>query len=417
MLDQLHALVETTGLPSAPRDRVRALVDIAIGALGQSFVEQPRMKRDAVSGQLRASHPLLRLGTGRTSDEIALAEWAEVGLYLEAFARDPRIKDCVVGLKSQFESTLFQLAVAFRLRAAGCGQVVLEPDTARGRAHIAFQHEGVCYVAECYRINKTFFDYFQEAQGGFLDALFDLLPEEKTFSVTVSLGAPPTFDTFRRVLRRIAEMRDELKQRPDVVHLQRRLDRHLVGLEDITDTVPDPDFDMRESGPPLRKRYQDADTCTVLRNVVNRSLIEAVDSSVTSGTRGTRVHIWKHFSEVPTKKPHEILLSRLNTKLKQTKPLKPGVFRLLFADFPFGLFLPMRNPGSLHEVTDRAARHFTDVAGIFVMERSFEAANRFSYRAAFLPVSPQKELLRQLVDRLGTVEGLNFFTPTNPSSG
>ena len=176
MKDRINYLVETCRLPSLPATRLRQLADIFSAAVGVEFLSNPPTKRDPISGRARVRHRLLRMLASSKDATFAVSELAEVGLYLETFASDSQIRACVDGLRNDYESTLFQLAMAYRLCAAGCTTVHLEPETARGRADVAFTYDGIPFVAECYRLSKGLSDYFAEAQHALYDRLLELVP-------------------------------------------------------------------------------------------------------------------------------------------------------------------------------------------------------------------------------------------------
>ena len=115
------------------------LADIAFSALGREFFESVLYKTNRVTRKKEISHPLIRALSGGNVSELGASELLEIGLYLKCLLNDPRISDCITTLKipAQYESTLFQLAMAYRLKMVGC-EVRLEPRTVRGRSDIEF---------------------------------------------------------------------------------------------------------------------------------------------------------------------------------------------------------------------------------------------------------------------------------------
>lgn len=240
MIDRINYLVETCRLPSLPATRLRQLADIFSAAVGTEFLSNTPTAHDPISRHARVRHRLLRMLTSSKDAEFAISELAEVGLYLETFACDPRIGACIDGLRNDYESTLFQLAMAYRLRAAGCTTVHLEPETARGRADVAFTFDGMPYVAECYRLSKAFSDYFVEAQRALYDGLLELVPPGRIYSFTVVIGHVPTFDTFRKIIAKFRKIVTAMALTPNPSSTGHRFGEHVLGVEDITDAEEDP---------------------------------------------------------------------------------------------------------------------------------------------------------------------------------
>ena len=342
MINRINYLVETCRLPSLPAPRLRQLADIFGAAVGAEFLSNPPTKRDPISGRIRVRHRLLRMLSSLKDSKFAISELAEVGLYLEAFASDPQIRACIDGLRNDYESTLFQLAMAYRLRVAGCMTVHLEPETARGRADVAFTYDGIPYVAECYRLRKGFSDYFAEAQHALYDGLLELVPLRRKYSFTVVIGRVPTFDTFRNIIARFRQIVAAMASTPNLSSTGHHFGEHVLGVEDITDAEEDPDLRVSQDGTPQWRRYQDADALFVREMARGNNAFEALDAPCGERAFLTRVFVWKKFENPKPKKPDDVLLTKLNAKLKQTKPKQGKGRRILFVEYPFGLFIKAR---------------------------------------------------------------------------
>jgi len=93
------------------------------------------------------AHPLLKRITF-SPPEVGSGELLELGVYLSEFAADPAVTKILASRKNvkEYESTLFHLAIAYRLRRAGC-KPTLEPKTDRGRSDILFTFEDRTYIA------------------------------------------------------------------------------------------------------------------------------------------------------------------------------------------------------------------------------------------------------------------------------
>lgn len=409
MRDTINYLIETCRLPSLPATRLRELADIFSAAVGAEFLSNPPTKRDPISGRARVRHRLMRMLASSKDDTFAISELAEVGLYLETFACDPRIGACVDGLRNDYESTPFQLAMAYRLHAAGCTTVHLEPETARGRADVAFTYDGIPYVAECYRLRKGFSDYFAEAQHALYDGLLELVPLRRKYSFTVVIGRVPTFDTFRNIIARFRQIVATMASTPNLSSIGHHFGEHVLGVEDITDAEEDPDLRVSQDGTPQWCRYQDADALFVREMARGNNAFEALDAPCGERAFLTRVFVWKKFENPKPKKPDDVLLTKLNAKLKQTKPKQGKGRRILFVEYPFGLFIKARQSDSLRHIQQRAISQFEDFSALVVMERRAGRTNRFCYESAILQGRQENAIPQSLVDRLSVVEQADIF--------
>lgn len=409
MIDRINYLVETCRLSSLPATRLRQLADIFSAAVGIEFLSNPPTARDPISGRARVRHRLLRMLASSKDATFAISELAEVGLYLETFASDPQIRACVDGLRRDYESTLFQLAMAYRLRAAGCTTVHLEPETARGRADVAFTFDGMPYVAECYRLSKAFSDYFVEAQHALYEGLLELVPPGRKYSFTVVIGDVPTFDTFRKIIAKFRKIVTAMALTPNLSSTGHRFGEHVLGVEDITDAEEDPDLRVWQDGTPRRRRYEDADALFMREMARGSNAFEALDAPCGERVFLTRVFVWKKFEYPKPKKPDDVLLTKLSAKLKQTKPKHGKGGRILFVEYPFGLFIKARQPESLRYIQQKAISQFEGFSALVVMERRAGRTNRFCYESAFLQGRQENALPQPLVDRLSVVEQADIF--------
>jgi hypothetical protein len=355
--------------------------------------------------------------TSSKDAKFAISQLAEVGLYLEAFASDPQIRALLDGLRNDYESTLFQLAMAYRLGAAGCTAMHLEPETARGRADVAFTYDGMPYVAECYRMSKGFSDYFVEAQHSFYDGLLELVPPGRTYSFTVVIGRLPTSDTFRKIISRFREIVTQMLSTPDILTIRDRFGVHVLGVEDITGAEEDPDLTVSEQGTLQRRRYEDADAHFLREMAPGRNAIEALDAPYSERVFLTRVFVWKKFENPKSKKPDDVLLAKLSAKLKQTRPKQGKVGRILFVEYPFGLFIKARQPDSLRHIQQKAIAQFEDFSALVVMERRAGRTNRFCYESAILQGRQENAIPQSLVDRLSIVEEADILALVQHAQG
>lgn len=136
---------------------------------------------------------------------------------------------------------------------------------------------------------------------------------------------------------------------------------------------------------------------------------EALDAPYGERVFLTRVFIWKKFEYPRPKKPDDVLLNKLSAKLKQTKPKQGKGGRILFVEYPFGLFIKARQPESLRHIQQKAISQFEGFSALVVMERRAGRTNRFCYESAFLQGRPENAIPQTLVDRLSVVEQADIF--------
>lgn len=386
------------------------LADIAFSALGKDFFDSVLYKTNRVTRKKEISHPLIRALIGGNVPELGTSELLEIGLYLKCFSTDPRINDCITTLKlpAQYESTLFQLAMAYRLKMVGC-EVCLEPPTIRGRSDIEFRCENVTYIGECYRVNRTFWDYVGAFEDYLYKELIDLVPSGKKYAFTVKLNSLLTFHGMRETLKRYQEILDEFNSRDDLVRIELKYKNNVLGVEDITDLSEDPDFKTDDDGQVKRIRYLDADWCICPSSMKGGNIFRLLDNPTAEKDRGSRVIVWKNYKEKYIKSPYTILESKLSKKLKQAKVDNPGARRLLLVEFPCGLFFTGKISDQHRKIQYDAVKKFENVAGILLTERQAGTKNRFMYEGIFLPGRLENALPESVLERLNQVELSDIF--------
>ena len=156
--------------------------------------------------------------------------------------------------------------MAFRVKKIGT-DVKLEPPTRRGKADLSFIFNGNKYIGECYRIGKTFLNYFGELKFTLFDQLLKNVPKGKIYTFTIKIDSILTFDGMRRLLKRSKLILNEFNNRTDLARADFIYLNHRIGVEDITDYSEDPDFIFKENGDFEFKRYLDADAGANLMSV------------------------------------------------------------------------------------------------------------------------------------------------------
>lgn len=390
---------------------VNSLSDIFFSAFGEAFFNNLPESINRITGQKEIAHPLIKNIVAKNfPPEMGISELLEVGLYLKSFSTDPKISYCINNLRdvSQYESTLFQLAMAHRLKLAGC-QVGLEPETIRGKADISFEYTGVKYIGECYRINKKFSDYYREFEGGFYDVLFRLVPRGKKYAFTIKLNYLLTPDGMRSILQRYKNILNDFNSQQYLTHIEFNHKNNLVGVEDITHLELDPDFKLDEKGNVKRIRYLDADSCVCAVPVKGTSIFRFMDTPLAKREHASRVILWKNYKKPSTKSAYNILEQKINQKLKQTKVEDISTRRVLFVEFPFGLFWGGKITDAQRKIQNDALRRFQNIAGIVLTERTLNNKNRFFYQGVILLGNLQYSIPESLCNSFNRVELDDLF--------
>jgi hypothetical protein len=386
------------------------LAEVVIGAFGRSFFENPRRKKDPITLEQIAAHPLIRnINTTPATPESGVVDLMELGLYLRTFAADPAIGGILASLKNEklYESTRFHLAIAFRLVRAGCSPT-LEPKTDRGKSDILFTFDDRPYVAECYRIHTNFFEQTGEFESFLARRLNSETPAGKKYRFKVHLNTSLTYDGMRRMLRKAIDMLSLFHSREDLQIVQLKHGPHILGIEDITGIEPDPDYD--QPGKPARPLRNDEADLIVCRTLVMAENIFAIQEGAHDEIRGSRTLIRRGYKRTSPKNPYSVLEARIGDKLKQTK-ITGGVYgRLLFVEFPWGLELESKE-GVRKGLRDNFARRFPDVGAVALLERR-PVDKHFGYRGTVLWGNEQAAIPRSLIEKLNEVELQGLFTPS-----
>lgn len=387
-------------------------MDIFFSCFDNKFFSEASYNTNPITKKIQYKHPLVNslLITDPKNSELGIVELLEIGLYLREFYKDKNIKFCLSCLKnaSFFESTLLQLAFAFRLKKSG-SDVNLEPITERGKSDILFKFDEKTYIAECYRINKTFLDYIGRLQFDLADFLFSKVSKSKKFCFTIEINTIITPHGIRRLTRQMEQALTTFFTN-NLLKMEIKIDKHIFGIQDITGIEPDPHFDFSngQKFPEfVGKPAHNGCVCQVQYNA--RTVFEVSKMKAKEGVRGNRLFVWENFKRDLHKNAFNILKDKLNSKLKQTKINDPTVGRILIAEFPFGLFFEGRLESRHEEILKQAERNFENISCIILCERRANEINRFGYRAMFLPSGNKVSFPERLYQNLLQLEMGDIF--------
>ncbi|WNG21012.1 hypothetical protein [Cystobacter fuscus] len=159
-------------------------------------------------------HPLGRFL--HVAGEPQIAEVIELGRYLLAFSSSPAFGTIVSTLAapSQYQSTLLQLATAYRLRRALNVDVHLEPPAQNGRlGDISFEYASNRYNAECY-LPRIEGEVTPECELLLKDCLKILKEADVPISAAIQLWSMPNAALRKVMVGLIREQVKEIKECP-----------------------------------------------------------------------------------------------------------------------------------------------------------------------------------------------------------
>jgi hypothetical protein len=392
-----------------PGDVIDELSDIFFSALGSDFFSNVHMMKNRYTLRKEPAHPLIKNLLNKNLKAIAVIELIEIGLYLKCFMHDPEISACIDSLKNrtQYSSTLFQLAVAFRIKKPGC-DVQLEPKTLTGKADIKFRYNENDFIGECYRPSFNFFTWFGEAISVICNGLITSVPKNKKYAFTVKLNSVLSFDGARRFLsvmsKEISQFESSSENKKELC-----LNSHIIGIEDITELKNDPDFLSYETGKVEQIRYDDCDSSVVERKVEMSKLLGGKDTRRLEGDRGSRVFIWKNFEQRLTKNSYQRLEKKISKKLKQTKTDHASNKRMLFVEMPFGVYTENDFESYHNSISKRVIPKHDNVFGIFLFDRQL-GNNRYAYQGILLHKWGFHDLAKSLLLKMNQVEESDIFS-------
>ena len=129
-----------------PLDKLIDGYYLVCGVLGPDWISEQEHKLKAGGRTVSGAHPLYRHITAPTDTSLVFV--CELAEYLKVFQHDPAISTIIADLKtSKFESTLFELAMAYRWHDAG-SVVALRPSTPKGEADFSAKIRGKLFVVE-----------------------------------------------------------------------------------------------------------------------------------------------------------------------------------------------------------------------------------------------------------------------------
>jgi hypothetical protein len=129
-----------------PLDKLIESYYLVCSVLGSDWISEEEHKLKAGDRTVSDAHPLYRHITSPTDTSLVFV--CELAEYLKVFSQDPAIPTIIADLKSsKFESTVFELAMAYRWRDAG-SVVVLRPSTPKGEADFDARIQGKTFVVE-----------------------------------------------------------------------------------------------------------------------------------------------------------------------------------------------------------------------------------------------------------------------------
>lgn len=167
-------------------------VQLVISAFGWEWIHTQSKRARGRGVPVMVRHPLVIAFENLEGPD--LMGIIELGRYLGTFHDDPQIGAVIQGMRarSQYASSFFHLAMAYRFSAAGA-EVVLEPESLRGRADFRIQYGPLSVLCECWRQEEA---SLPSALESLLEraARWGLDTVPKRFLVRITFSRIPTSD-------------------------------------------------------------------------------------------------------------------------------------------------------------------------------------------------------------------------------
>lgn len=133
------------GVPLVAAERAHSIV---VGALGSSWLETQLARRGLPGRSFHDVHPLLRAMTGGGLDSVLHV--CELAGYLTFFMHEPMLGEVLTAMRDhgKYESTFFEVAIAWRFARAGFPISFYPPTPTGGVADIAVALGGTSAIVE-----------------------------------------------------------------------------------------------------------------------------------------------------------------------------------------------------------------------------------------------------------------------------
>jgi hypothetical protein len=348
--------------------------DIVVGTVGREWFEEATARAPRGVGLSRRGHPLV--GNFLVAGDPQIVEIIELAVYVKRLVGVRGLEEVVQNLRSQFDSTLLQLAYAYRFKKAGA-EVVLEPETAGGRkADIEIMMDGAGFLAECYVPS------FGGKAPGYIGPI-ELLPKRVSAMAAHFKIEARVRLVFKREPHQEEQATLEDAIRECIIEASSQgtagAEREFVDItvEDIKGSPSDPDgldapSDERTPVPSgadfIATQFEmDAGDVNKLRDGL----------PVRRRPRSRILYNWPDREEQPEEQRVADLCERFEDKLNQAK--REGRCRLLIAQVREGKSLTERDTRVAKAVGDRLFRKKNDLAGIVLVSRTWAPDSRYRY--------------------------------------
>lgn len=355
-------------------------------ALGEEWLWTVSTTRQKGNPLPLKSHPIgdLLAIPGRAQ----ISELVELALYIRQMASVAGLSLALANLKAVYQSSLLQLAFAYRFMQMGATDMVLEPKAANGRlADFSFCLGTVPYSAECYIPDRPWKDTSLELQYT-ADKVFSYARSlNKSVRVLIRLNVVISASD-RKCLQ--AALGDLIRDLPSGGSLSSRLEVASLTVDDITSMEEDTDFDRTTSVLRPLPPYDTADWGCNQFSVPESELGRVrINGQFNNGKPVNRMFVWRS-PEENTPMDSQVYVSsivaRLKKKLPQTKTEEGNNQRVLVVDIPEA----RSSQGTVMQalaaaVEENILRKTSHVSGVLFVSRVFTSRNRHQYRGTIVP--------------------------------
>jgi hypothetical protein len=375
--------------------------DIVVGAFGRDWLTEQLSQAPQGFRLVYDGHPLVE--SFLVAGDPQIVEVIELAVYLKRLAGVRRLDQVVTMMRQrgQFESSMMQLAYAYRFQKAGA-QVELEPDATAGRrSDIGLLLDGHRFLAECYVPTSGRKSALSEIVDYSVPKLFRAAKHHGIKArIRIVFSREPRPGE-RTVLER--SIRDAISQVATDQCLSVDVSWATISVSDISGVDPDPDYpDPQGAEPTLMP--EDGDAILSEISVDPRDVERVKDGSAVFMARGSRfIFKWPQLKSTSIDERVEELKDKFDEKLQQTK--KEGAGRILIAQVKEGQEMNAEDEEVARRLQERLLGRHKRIGALILTSRKWTTANRYRYHGYVLYGPSGLSVLRRAVRVLSETDG------------
>jgi hypothetical protein len=346
--------------------------DAVMEHVRESWLADQARKKSMKVHTLADAHPLYRFL--HEGSDIALIHICELGQYIQAFESDPAMPETVKDLISpKFQSTLFELAMAYRWQRAG-GKVTLHAPAAGKRvADFGIVLNEVPFLVEASNISTELFDQLSFRAPLLIQrAALPALREGSVLLVKFVFRSVPSGTWEQKIRTSVTECcseLDRLRNSGKPLRVSKENDEHSIEVEQL----PSPD-----RSDPLFLRMAGAEL-----DFQDRKDWDACFNHLTGAQpRELRLRILIRFPPGPPNSAPGIL-KKLHRETRQLRGVRAA--RIVLLDISGVEADALRlNAEALRQGLIQELSGIPELASVWLVSRGWSTERRYQYRGQFI---------------------------------